>query len=421
MTETKPLKSILKKTTKTDPAGPAKTIVKKKVKVKESKPKDKNVKFVTKKKLVVKKSVKEQLLSMDRKQRKEFLRELKAKKKPNFERSEQCKKLWEKLRSGRSSNEVKEECIEKLLELVKGHAAHLIYSHDTVRVIECLVALKRPDINELLFEELKPELVTMVKSKYARFFVLRILKNGTMEQRREIHRTFEGHYITLYKNAFSAPVIERLYCDFSSQTIKNNIVCEFYGKEHLITKKTTGNAIKIDDIEQLERTKQVNVAENLYAVLEGVVEKDHIRFSLTHRLLFHFFKLCTKEQRADMIDHLKELVPQFCHTREGSRAALYCVWHGSAKDRKIIVKSFRELVVNSCKDEFAHRVLLAIFDCVDDTALVNKFITKDIGNYVADIMFEKYGQWVLHYIVFPRDYRFFLKGTLEILRQVSFS
>jgi len=375
------------------------------------------VKGFAKKKIVVKKSVKEMLLNMTKKERKAFLKELKARKKPNFKLGENCKQIWEKLRSGRTSEEVKEECIQKLVEMVKGNAAGLIYAHDTCRVIECLISLKREDIRDMLFEELKGEIVNMIKSQYAKFFVMKILKYGTMEQRREIHKAIEGNCVSIYKAAHAASVLEKIFTDYSMATKKNAILCEFYGKEYIMLKKSGQQTVKIDDILKMDRPKQVAVAENLYEVLEGAVVKQHITFSLTHRLLLHFFQICTKEQRTEMIDLLKEQVPQFCHTREGSRAALYCVWYGSPKERKIIVKSFKDLIVNSCKDEFAHRVLLAIFDAVDDTALVNKFITKDIGNYIGEIIFEKYGQWVLHYIVFPRDYRFFLKGTLEILKQ----
>ena len=380
------------------------------------------VKGFAKKKIVVKKSVKEMLLNMTKKERKAFLKELKARKKPNFKLGESCKQVWEKLRSGRTPEDAKEEYIQKLVEMVKGNAASLIYAHDTCRVIECLISLKREDIRDMLFEELKGEIVNMIKSQYAKFFILKILKYGTMEQRREIHKAIEGHCTSIYKAAHAASVLEKIFTDYSMATKKNAILCEFYGKEYILLKRSGQPVVRIDDILKMDRPKQVAVAENLYEVLEGAVVKQHITFSITHRLLLHFFQICTKEQRTEMIDLLKEQVPQFCHTREGSRAALYCVWYGSPKERKIIVKSFKDLIVNSCKDEFAHRVLLAIFDAVDDTALVNKFITKDIGNYIGDIIFEKYGQWVLHYIVFPRDYRFFLKGTLEILKQVgSFS
>jgi pumilio family protein 6 len=370
-----------------------------------------------KKKLVVKKSIKEKLLAMNPKERKAYIRELKAKSKPNFELASQLKIYWEKLRSSKTPENVKEECIEKLCSAIKGNAAKLIYAHDTSRVFECLIALKRDNIRDMLFTELQPEIVKMAKSKYARYFVLRMLKYGTPEQRKKVFDAFEGHYTSLFRVSWSASVLETAYSDFASCGKRNAIVCEFYGKEYIFLKKTGAEVPTIQTIKSLDKQRQSEVASSLYEHLENAVVKEHINHTLTHKLLSDFFAIATKEQRAEMIDLLKDRVPQFCHTREGSHAAQYCVWYGNVKERKIIVKSFKDLVINSVKDEFAHRVLMSIFDVVDDTTLVNKYITKDIGNFIADVVFEKYGQWVLHYIVHPRDYRFFHKATVELLKQ----
>lgn len=51
-----------------------------------------------KKPLRVKKSVKEQLMEMDKKQRREFLRHLRETNKPQFKNAQQAKAIWEKLR-----------------------------------------------------------------------------------------------------------------------------------------------------------------------------------------------------------------------------------------------------------------------------------------------------------------------------------
>uniref|UniRef100_A0A7E4VYZ0 PUM-HD domain-containing protein n=1 Tax=Panagrellus redivivus TaxID=6233 RepID=A0A7E4VYZ0_PANRE len=368
-------------------------------------------------KLMVTKSVKEKLLNMSAKERKAYLKELKAKKKPLFELSNEMKALWEKIRSSKTPEAVKKEKVDRLFHLVQGKCAKLIYAHDTTRVIQCLLATERKDIRDVLFDELEPELVRMTKSAYARYFVIRMLKYGTNEQRSRIFKAFDGHYTSIFRVVWASGVLERAYSDYCSAARRHTIIAEFYGPEYVFLKKTGAQMPTIQDIQALPRPKQIAVAESLFEHLEGAVAKETIKHSVCHKLLLDYFTLCSKEQRAEMIDALKERVPFFCHTREGSRAAMHCVWFSTPKERKIIVKSFRDLVVNSAKDEFAHRVLLAIFDSVDDTVLVNKIITKDLGNFLGDIINEKFGQWVLHYIVFPRDYRFFLKGTLEMLKQ----
>ncbi len=42
----------------------------------------------------------------------------------------------------------------------------------------------------------------------------------------------------------------------------------------------------------------------------------------------------------------------------------------------MIVKSFKGLAVKTCHEEFGRLVLMAIFDCVDDTVLVKKNIVQ---------------------------------------------
>uniref|UniRef100_A0AC34GLS1 PUM-HD domain-containing protein n=1 Tax=Panagrolaimus sp. ES5 TaxID=591445 RepID=A0AC34GLS1_9BILA len=153
---------------------------------------------------------------MNPKERKAFLRELKAKSKPNFELSSGMKVYWEKLRSSKTPENVKEECIEKLCSMIKGSAAKLIYAHDTSRIFECLLALKRDDIRDMLFNELQPEIIKMSKSKYARYFVLRMLKYGTAEQRNRVFVAFEGHYPSIYRVSWSSSVLETAYSDYAS-------------------------------------------------------------------------------------------------------------------------------------------------------------------------------------------------------------
>ena len=44
------------------------------------------------------------------------------------------------------------------------------------------------------------------------------------------------------------------------------------------------------------------------------------------------------------------------------------------QDRKMIIKSFKNFVLKICKEEFGHRALMALFDCVDDTKIVSKVV-----------------------------------------------
>lgn len=125
----------------------------------------------------------------------------------------------------------------------------------------------------MLFNELQPEIIRMSKSKYARYFVLRMLKYGTAEQRVRVFNAFDGHYPSIYRTSWSASVLETAYSDYASCTKRNEIVCEFYGKEFAFLKKTGAAVPTIQTIKALDKQRQNEVATNLYENLETAVGK----------------------------------------------------------------------------------------------------------------------------------------------------
>ncbi|TKR89411.1 hypothetical protein L596_013517 [Steinernema carpocapsae] len=79
----------------------------------------------------------------------------------------------------------------------------------------------------------------------------------------------------------------------------------------------------------------------------------------------------------------------------------------------LALKNFKSYVVAACKERYGHRVLLAIFDSVDDTVLVTKHILSEIGIEIREVCQDKYGQKVLHHLVHPRDT--FLQQIVDLL------
>jgi pumilio family protein 6 len=62
------------------------------------------------------------------------------------------------------------------------------------------------------------------------------------------------------------------------------------------------------------------------------------------------------------------------HTWDGARVAAQAIAHGTAKDRKIMLKSMKGYVTKACNEEYGQLVILRILDLLDDTTLVNKLI-----------------------------------------------
>lgn len=363
----------------------------------------------------VTKSVKEQLLNMPRKERKAFLKELKLKRKPEGARAQKCKELWEKIRMGKTPKAEKDTAVHELYGLVKGHAAKLIYAHDTSRVIECLVATEREGIINNLFNELTPEIVRMSKNVYSKFFVKKMLKNGTKEQRDIIINAFRGHAPTLLRIKHAAEVLEYAYNDFANAHQRYNIITEFYGKEFILFRED--NIRSLTEILAEKPEKKVVILKHLDEVIGAVNEKETLRLSILHKLMLDFFDNCDEEKKINLLDSLKDKIPEFIHTPDGAKLAIKLIWFAPVKERKLIVKNFKDLSVKAAMEHYGHRVLLALFDTVDDTVLLNKVIVSELANEMKKLIEDDWGEKVIHYLVHPRDGRGIDKREITFLAE----
>ncbi|MED6265422.1 Pumilio 3 [Characodon lateralis] len=80
-----------------------------------------------------------------------------------------------------------------------------------------------------------------------------------------------------------------------------------------------------------------------------------------------------------------------------------CAVCGTAKDRKVIIKTMKTYMVKFTTGEFGHMVLLAIFNCVDDTKLVKQAVLSEILSTLPKVIGNKRSKKVLLYLLSPRD------------------
>jgi pumilio family protein 6 len=95
---------------------------------------------------------------------------------------------------------------------------------------------------------------------------------------------------------------------------------------------------------------------------------------------------------------------------------MLAVWHGTPKDRKAIIKSFKTFVPKICDEEHGHLVLMAVFDAVDDTKLVSKAVISEIADKMEDIAKTVTGRKVLMYLMAPRNTKYFHPDVISNLK-----
>ena len=94
----------------------------------------------------------------------------------------------------------------------------------------------------------------------------------------------------------------------------------------------------------------------------------------------------------------KEQIHQLVHTKDGSHAACLLISYSTAKDRKAMIKSIKDIVTQMSTDQYGHMVLIVICAVVDDTKLVTKSILTDLKPLWADLIRNKFGRKIVLFL-----------------------
>ena len=156
--------------------------------------------------------------------------------------------------------------------------------------------------------------------------------------------------------------------------------------------------------------KKPSILKHMRAALDAVLEKASFnvgRTPILHRAILAYLTVADKSVFKDMIELLKDHLVHMLHTREGAKVTQLCLLHGSPKDRKNIVKTFKTFVQAISKEQYGHAVLITCFECIDDTVLISKVILAELfSEHVGQLLRDVYGSRVVLYLLKGRDKRY---------------
>ncbi|KAF3607763.1 hypothetical protein DY000_02050355 [Brassica cretica] len=176
---------------------------------------------------------------------------------------------------------------------------------------------------------------------------------------------------------------------------KQELLGELYSTELQLFKDLNSTSEKrvVDIIAKLGLQKG-SVIRHMTAIVQPILEKGIVDHNITHKLLIEYMTVADKTSAAFVIQQLSgPLLIRMVHTRDGSRLAMLCVKHGSAKERKKLIKAMKtekESHVGSiASDQYGSMVLACIFSIVDDTKLVTKIIVRELEANLKDLVMGK--------------------------------
>ncbi|MEQ2281292.1 hypothetical protein AMECASPLE_028771, partial [Ameca splendens] len=333
-----------------------------------------------------------------------------------FDIIRQCKGVWGNLRRKKCDEEQKKKLMKELHGLIRGKMKQMAFAHDSVRVLQCFIQFGNQKQRWEVFEELKDSVLAMSKSPYGKHVVKKLLMYGNKELVAAVIQMFKGHIRQMLRHAAASTIVEYAYNDKAVLAQRLMITDELYGPTYAICKSLEHNTIEKVVKENPEKLE--NIMDETKQVIVPLTQKEQvIKHSVVHKVFLDFFLLAPDKQRSEMIESIREAVVYMAHTHDGARVAMRCLWHGTAKDRKVIIKTMKTYMVKFATGEFGHMVLLAIFDCVDDTKLVKQAVLSEVLSALPEVIGNKHGKKVLLYLLSPRDPAHMLPEIVKELEQ----
>lgn len=358
---------------------------------------------------------KRKLFEVKRKERKKIRRQQDNK---FYQLQLDAKKLWEKLRRSDVRSEEKYKIADELHQLLKGRITNIIEAHDTSRVVECLYSNGSHEIKNSIFEELQQKIIHYAKCKYAKNVILAFLRHGRQCHKEAIYKAVQTRVVELFLHKEAANIISALYNDFCNTKRRAEMAQEFYSRQLTYFKSEDATTFKAAYEKCTEKTASEKMLAEFKDMLLKLTDKGVVKYGLYHLLLYQLFEvLVDNTERLDMIRQIQHILVEILHTKEGMQVALQSLWHSTAKERKAIAKSFKPYVMKIATDDQGHKVLMGLFDAVDDTVMLNQSIIVELMKNCADLLKDKFGSKVLVYLMVGRDPHTISPDTIELLKQ----
>ncbi|KAK4433892.1 Pumilio24 [Sesamum alatum] len=338
----------------------------------------------------VKKDGVEDSKKISRLRAKELAEARKKKRKKHYSLEQELALLWEKMRRRNIAKEDRSKLVSEALQKMKGKISEIASSHVSSRVLQTCVKHCTQDERNAVFMELRPHFIALASNTYAVHLVTKMLDHAPKEQLAEFISSLHGHVASLLRHMVGSVVIEHAY-NLGNATQKQALLMELYSPElQLFKDLVTMKESRLEDVISKLQLQKSSVLRHMTSVLQPILEKGILDHSIVHRALMEYLSIADQSSAADVIQQLSgSLLVRMIHTKDGSRLGMLCIRHGSAKDRKKIIKGMKGHVAKIANDKFGSMVLVCIFSVVDDTKLVSKIIIRELEGNLKELLVDQ--------------------------------
>ena len=311
---------------------------------------------------------------------------------PHNDLVQNAKKLWEKVRRRDLPAAERAGPMKELFALLTGKFKEIIVKHDASRMIQTCVKYGNVEQRLQIANELKGAYADIAKSRYGKHIVKRLLQYCPTV-RKSIVGEFRGQVGKLIRQVDASAVLEEIYSEYANGRERNALLLEFYGPEFVLFQKR-GDTEAIPSLSEILQTcnqeKKEKIMKYLREALDALINKGSLQHTLIHRLMLEYVQNEEAVKIQDWISTVEGQLVEILHTFEGARVVSKCLAVATAKQRKNILKSFKNFVGKIAKEEYGHQVFLVAFAVVDDTVLMRSVIISELVKNMREFLEDKH-------------------------------
>lgn len=207
---------------------------------------------------------------------------------------------------------------------------------------------------------------------------------------------FYGHVRRLINHPEAAWILDDTYRAVATPEQKTRLLREWYGPEFSI-QGLQGEGSKTADLTIILKEspeKRKPIMDHLETQINQLIQKKLTGFTMLHDAMLQYFLACKPgtSEANNFLEHLKpdatlkegeesdnvDLLKNLAFTKPGSRLMSLALAYGTAKDRKLFLRPYKDTMEMMVYDANAHHVLLAALAVIDDTKLSSKAIFGEL-------------------------------------------
>ncbi|KAL7921721.1 ARM repeat-containing protein [Trichoderma austrokoningii] len=308
--------------------------------------------------------------------------------KPLADEVQRTKKIWERLRlKSHVPKDERQKLVAELYGIITGRVRDFVLKHDAVRAVQTAIKYSTPEQRKQIALELQGTYTQLAEGRYAKFLIGKLLVHNDDDIRDIIIPNFYGKVRKLINHSEASWILDDVYRTVATKEQKALLLREWYGPEFTI-KELTKDIKATADIKQIledEPTKRGPLMKSLLELINTLVQKGMTGFTMLHDAMLQYFTNTqpgTEEfnEFVELVkgDETSDLLKNLAFTRSGAKLASLLLAYGTAKDRKTLLKAYKDTIQLMSGDQYGHIVILTAFDVIDDTKLTSKTIFPEL-------------------------------------------